>query len=272
MVAIRRATFGQRGFSPLQPPTGPVAINWSHPLSRDLVAAWLLTDRTELVSGQNLTLTSGASFASSPSGTKLTILANDDNAQYTPGLPGPYFGALAVVVTARFTSFANAYSTLFSRRTTDGTYYFDFHVKSNGKLACYIASNTSITSYDGSGITTLSLGQTYTFGLTYNGNTTGLAAYVNGVVDATSGSGGVYTPPPATSPTIIGADNANTGRSVVGQIGPVYAYNRALTTDEHVWHTRERYAMLQPVRRRLFYAPPAGVVVAQRRPFIRMVS
>lgn len=84
-------------------------------------------------------------------------------------------------------SFPGAYNTIISTVNNDATPCgFDIHVKSNGKLACYITCTTgsATKSYDGTG-TTLSTGIWYYLVLTYD-SSAGLIGYINGSVDGTA--------------------------------------------------------------------------------------
>lgn len=73
-----------------------------------------------------------------------------------------------------------------------GGHYLNFSVKTNGKLACYVAvpGGTNVN-YDGTGTNTLSTATWYHVAATYN-STAGLVGYVNGSVDKSVSPNGVF--------------------------------------------------------------------------------
>lgn len=103
------------------------------------------------------------------------------SSQYLSSSSGLQTSAMSYEVWVKPASFPNAYNTVMS---TDGStsQFFDMHVKSNGKLALYLATSGGTADYDGTGTNTLSAGTTYMLVMTYV-TSTGLVGYVNGAVD-----------------------------------------------------------------------------------------
>ena len=99
-------------------------------------------------------------------------------------------------------SFPNAYNSIFEK-STGSSAYLDFHVKSNGTLACYVTATGGNVNYDGTGVNTLVAGTWYYVAMSYD-STNGLKCYVNGGVDgAVSALGNISA---NTAPLYIGND------------------------------------------------------------------
>jgi hypothetical protein len=106
------------------------------------------------------------------------------------------------------TSLASAtYNTVLNRREIDG-HYWGLYIATDNRLAPYLYTNSGYRSYDGSGLTTLSLNTWYHLMITYD-SATGLIGYVNGVLDGTASSGGDLTT--NTGNTYAGFDNLGSG-------------------------------------------------------------
>jgi hypothetical protein len=137
----------------------------------------------------------GASFASASS-------------QYIDLGTGMNPSAITYSCWYKATSFPNAYNTILARYTpggANGAEYSLFEVKSNGKLAYFVAFNgLNTTGSDGTGTNTLSTGVWYYLVMTYQGSVR-LRGFVNGTVDVTNTAGSFGLSSTA-APTWMGRD------------------------------------------------------------------
>lgn len=124
-------------------------------------------------------------------------------------------------------SFSNAYNTVVQRG--NGTDYYEFFVKSNGKAAMYVAAVGLTSFYDGTGSATLAVNRWYHLVLTYS-VANGLKGYVNGVLDGSATANGALISVAANA--YIGKDGFTAGRLFAGHIDDVRIYNRALIAQE----------------------------------------
>lgn len=133
-------------------------------------------------------------------------------------------------VWAKFDSFANAYNTVISAAGS-GSVYRDLHVKSTGKLACYVNAGGPV-SYDGTGANTLSTGIWYHLAITYAPGP-GVTGYVNAVVDGSGASAGAPTALPSGSFVTVGNNPpAFSTRYINGQAFDARFYGRVLSAAE----------------------------------------
>ncbi len=111
--------------------------------------------------------------------------------------------AITMSAWAKGTTFPNAYNNVISKNATGNVGACLLLVKSTGKLACAVNTNTTTLSYDGTGSNTLSAGTFYYLTFVYD-SSSGLIGYVNASVDGT---------------VAANADINNTGASIVSDIG-----------------------------------------------------
>lgn len=125
------------------------------------------------------------------------------------------------------TSFPNAYNGILQRGNS--TAYYEYFVKSNGKIAMYLLPTVQV-SYDGTGATTLVANTWYHVVMTYD-STQGLKGYVNAVLDGSAAANGNIGSTNGLT-LAIGNDFFTAGRFFNGVIDDVHLYNRALTANE----------------------------------------
>lgn len=148
-------------------------------------ATLALTDSTS--TGTTLTNTNGASATTGElDGGAGFVSASSQKLTASASLG---FAAQSFSVWVKFTSFANSYNTVMTVNTA-GAAYFDLHVKSTGKLACYVQATGNV-SYDGTGANTLSTGVWYHLAMTYD-SVNGLKGYVNGSLDGSAAANGAH--------------------------------------------------------------------------------
>jgi hypothetical protein len=116
----------------------------------------------------------------------------------------------------------SSYNLIFMNANSD----VQFMVKSNGKLAIYVAATGGEVDYDGTGSHTLTGGVWYFLSMTYS-STTGLVGYVNGASDGTAAANGAAVTGTGTSQ--IGYFNSSTTRYWEGYMSDVTVYSAALT-------------------------------------------
>ena len=111
---------------------------------------------------------------------------------------------------------------------TNGTNAIAFYVRSDGKLATYVAGSGGWVIVDGTGTHTLTTGSWWHVAFSYD-QTNGLKVYVNGALDGTAGAQGTD---PSSVTAALGNDPAYSGRSWNGAIDDVRLYSRALTSTD----------------------------------------
>jgi hypothetical protein len=116
--------------------------------------------------------------------------------------------------------------------------FFDFHVKSSGKLAPYV----SVQHYDGTGVNTLVSGTWYYLVMTYD-VTNGEVGYVNAGVDGTAAANGPNRTDNGNIVFEIGNDAPFAPRFVDGVVDEVRVSNIARSAD---WITAEYNNQLTP--------------------------
>ena len=177
------------------------------------------TDSNITYSSGNGKLSNGAGFASaSPSEISL-----GSSASFAPA-------AVTYNCWVKATSFPNGYNAVISKECTGKSLYVSFFVKSNGKIAAYISTPSSIF-YDGTGSNTLSTGTWYMLTFTYD-STAGLVCYVNGSSDGTAAANGALNTSSSGLLMKIGSDYDYTDRYWNGAIDEVGIWSRALTSTE----------------------------------------
>ena len=135
----------------------------------------------------------------------------------------PYYAAWV-----KATAWNNAYTSIISRTELGGA-IATLLVKSNGKLAIYLAGTGGTVDYDGSGTYTLSTGVWYHVAFTYD-SVNGLVGYVNGNVDQTAGANGTLVT--TTEDIWIGAHPTIPGRYHYGLIDEVAIWNSSLNSTQ----------------------------------------
>ena len=125
---------------------------------------------------------------------------------YVSGFPAPYNTVMAS---------ANTYQALF--------------IKSNGKLATFVATSGGNVGNDGTGAAVLAVGNWYFLSYTYD-SVNGLKVYVNGVLDSSLAASGTLLA--ATGQTIIGYYTSAYPRNWKGVVSNVSLYNVALTSTQ----------------------------------------
>ncbi len=128
----------------------------------------------------------------------------------------------------KFTNLTPAYSTMISRNAASSTYY-QFFVKSTGKLAVYVKAAGGNVSYDGTGAFTLVTGVWYHLSFSYD-SVNGLKGYVNGVLDGSAAANGALSSIAAN--TYLGSDSAGATRVPTGQIDNCGLWKRSLMPSE----------------------------------------
>jgi hypothetical protein len=138
---------------------------------------------------------------------------------------------LAITISAwvNFSALSNAYSAVVCRNG-GGTVYQLF-VKSTGLLAVYVQATTLIN-YDGAGSHTLSTSVWYHLLYTYSPSGIGITGYVNGAVDATTGSNGAMSTSGTASTLQFSNDAGSPGRMVAGSIAEPAQWNVVLSPAE----------------------------------------
>lgn len=251
-----------RGFGRRKPSVAQARIDWSHPLARGLVGAWLFNEGGGTIAydlsgkGNKGTLTSSpvwsVGFFSGPS------LSFDGSASYVDLGTDASLNPSAVTAAAwvKASSLANTYSTVISR--TDSSVpqsYYTLLVKSTGKLAFYVWGNADIN-YDGTGANTISVDNWYHLALTYD-SSAGLKGYFNGFLDGSAAANGVLTSKSVTA--TVGKDTNTAGRIWNGLIDFPAIWNRALSAAEVAWLYAEPFAFMQQwAPKRAFFGPAAA--------------
>lgn len=138
--------------------------------------------------------------------------------------------AITVAAWVNFSSFPNAYNTIVSKITSGASAYWQYHVKSNGKLDVYLTASGGSVFYDGTGSHTLLANTWYFVVFTYD-STNGLIGYVNAASDATVAANGTLKATTGAA-LAIGNDTNTAGRFPAGKIDEVGVWSRALTSTE----------------------------------------
>lgn len=133
--------------------------------------------------------------------------------------------AITVSAWVNGSAFTNAYNAIVSRAQS-GTQFYQYFVKSTGKIAVYVNGSVASSSYDGTGTYTLSTGTWYRVTFTYD-SVAGLKGYVNGRLDGSAAANGALNL--VTANTAIGADLFTPPRWWTGSIDDVAIWNRALS-------------------------------------------
>lgn len=157
----------------------------------------------------------GSSFSSS-NGQYITV---PDDASLNPT-------AITMEAWVNGTSFPNGYNTIVHKG--NGTTYYEYFVKSTGKLAEYLVRAGGSASYDGTGTNTLSTGTWYMATMIYSSGG-GLVGLVNGASDKTTSSSGNLS---STAGTVlsIGRDSFTPSRFWNGPLDEVRISSVARTT------------------------------------------
>ncbi len=215
-------------------PEPPVAINPNSPQANGLV--WYpalhdpgladLTDSRLVATNSGATLVPGEPFDG-------RAFNGSSDIRATPTSRIVNATAWTACCFVRFSSFASAYNTVLSASGAGGSPngYRDLHVKSNGKLACYVDASSSVF-YDGTGVATLTAWVLYHLALTYSSDA-GLTGYVNAVVDGTAGAFGNLAALTAPSLITVGNNPPNFAtRFINAAVFDARFYDRALTAAE----------------------------------------
>ena len=228
-------------------PSVGAQLKLDHPLSRGLVGCWLLNEnsgnKAHDYSGQgNLgTLTNmdpATDWIGSLHGGALDFDGSND---YLDVNDNPTLNPTAITVSAwvKFNSLTNDYSAIVHKGPDP---YYEYFVKSNGKLAVFITASEGYRNYDGTGIYVLTTGLWYHLVFTYD-SVGGLKGYVNGNLDNSVAANGTLSTP--TGNLSIARDSVTAGRYVNGIISSVSIYNRALSAQEIAWLYAFPYAMFE---------------------------
>jgi hypothetical protein len=178
---------GLLSFTRTSQPQTAVGVDWGNPLTRNLKGYWpannngggVLRDSVNL---NNATLNSGASASASQLGLALAFDGSTGRAA---------FGSSTQLKAANFTwsywirprSLAKAYGALMLTIETANIAQ-TLYLKSNGKLAQYVSRAIGQdANYDGTGVTTLAVGNTYHIATRFNSVTGTATTFVNGAQD-----------------------------------------------------------------------------------------
>ena len=173
-----------------QPQQG-APLNKAHSRDKNLKGYWPANGQgggwlQDTVGLNNATLNSGVSASTSPIGKALAF--DGSTGRVT-------FGSSTQIKTANFTwsywirprSLAKAYGALITTVENLGHQSQTLYLKSNGKLAQYVARDVSNTAtYDGTGVTTLAVGNTYHIATRFNSVTGTATTFVNSVQDGSA--------------------------------------------------------------------------------------
>lgn len=200
-------------------------------ISSGRVGWWKFVSDATDASGNSLTGTlnggaavSGGALVLDGSGDYLSVGSGVD----TGNLLAP--AEISVVVWVNFTAF-KSYTCVASRTPASLTDFYQFFVKSDGKLALYMNTDGVGANYDGTGSQTVSSGVLTMLSFTFS-VADGLKSYVNGTEDKSVASTGVPFASEAAT-FALGTDlNAGAGREIEGVIPQAAVYNRALSAAE----------------------------------------
>jgi hypothetical protein len=199
-------------------------------ISSGRVGWWKFVSDATDSSGNSLTGTlngnaavSGGALSLDGTGDYLSVGSGVD----TGNLLAP--AAISVVVWVNFTAF-KSYTCVASRRPASGTDFFQFFVKSDGKLAIYMNASGEGVNYDGTGSQTVSSGVQTMLSFTYS-VADGLKSYVNGTEDKSVAPGSFGFEAEAAD-FALGNDLNTGGRELEGVIPQASVYDRALSAAE----------------------------------------
>lgn len=225
--------------------------------TKGLVGAWPFfagagnTLRDLSGNGNHGTLTNGPAWVAGRAGAALSFDGTNDYVTFGSGMNYPAV-SYSVWVYAR--SFSNAYNTVIGRHT--GAAYSLLYIKSNGKLAPFVAASGNLV-YDGTGSNTLSVNTWYHLAITYS-SVTGLLGYVNGLVDGSfTANGAINT---SAAETRIGKDE--NGNFFNGIIDGAKVYSRAISQHEIKQIFQDEYRIYRQPRRRNFFVVVSGGAIS----------
>jgi hypothetical protein len=172
-------------------PQGPSAVDRANQRTRNLKGYWPANTEGggilfDIAGTNNATLNSGVSAIPSPIGKALAF--DGSTGRIT-------FGSSAQIKTSNFTwsywirprSLAKAYGALLTTVENLGQQSQTLYIKSNGKLAQYVARNDSNTAnYDGTGTATLAVGNTYHIATRFNSVSGTASTFLNGAMDGSA--------------------------------------------------------------------------------------
>jgi hypothetical protein len=227
----------------VKPPFGAAEIDWGHPLSQGLVAAWLFNEGAGRVlrdyanSAISASITDPTNILWQP-GPRGLAIRSQANAGTTRGIS--LSPALATGVTftwaTRITpvTLADSFQDLFTVNASTGVYLL-----SSGKIQWYnsAVSNTAILA-----------GSTHSYML-QNIAGSALTYYLDGIADGVVAARG--------NELIDGMLNDSSSETFNGFCDYQYFFRRALTIDYAQWLSAEPYAFLRPILRRRYFVPAA---------------
>jgi len=241
----------------LQKPLLGVPVNWSHPLARGLVRAWIMNENGGTFVYDHCARIA-ANFSGAPTwkagkyGPRLEFDGSDDSADNTAILP--------------FTSYP--FTIIVSAIRCSGTYSNWYGVHRSGvniqRAAMYCSSTGLLTGvvYSGStggavqSVTTFAVGNEY-WGAFVGYSSTNRSMFVNGRFEANVTTAKNFPANPNTESFARMWDGADAAY-YAAKFNFVYAYNRALTDAEIARLYREPFAMFDRLSIGLLYVPPAG--------------
>lgn len=247
-----------------KPPKGAFALNRDSMQAVDLVSWWpggpgdnLAFD---MLNVGDLTSTGNDSTLSGHGAEAQELLGT--NYLTTPYVAAHTPSALTAMASIRVGSLTPTYSTLISKNDGFGQ-YFEFHLKSNGKMAIYVANAGNSASYDGTGAFTLALGGEYQIGMSCgtSGESNSTTGYVDGVQDATTT--GVASVASGVTSFNFGGSAATGGRVFTGQMFDMrfYSATRAAAFFAECADPGKRYELWYPLRSKKWFTAPAAAAI-----------
>jgi hypothetical protein len=241
--------------NPLQVPTQPVEVDWSHPLASGLWGAYIpggVQPLTNLASGTPLILSTAGSIVQTSRGPASTSQFEDF---YNPpaifgdgaaGFEASIFWLGSLINSTNAVTFSQG---LYSN--PNATPYATYGIGANATTPTVLGQWNAQGNYNNPSTSgALALGD-QSVGATFVANAT--TTYNNGAAALGGLPGGFgsvnYT---ATSYFAIGSGNASGATSLV------LNYLRPLTAQDHEWLNAEPFAMLRLVRRRTYFVPASS--------------
>jgi hypothetical protein len=261
-----------------KPPSQAAAINWNHPLTRNLVFATVLAETAgpsiDLITGKRSTLSTTPFYGPTPLGAGAVVTASagwHDFGDNTSWHPGTSTGLTMMAVT-NSPSESTARGLIAKRNNSTvaqiGLYanLNDSGVASAGAFCLFLDDGTNAAAV---ACTTASLmdGNFHQYAVTMSTPGAGLTgtAYFDGRARGTGTAGG------STAPNYTGTDHLQVGGydSTVGAnctIAYAYYWLRALSAAEVLWLYQEPFAFLQQPARVTYYVPPVVNATASALP------
>jgi hypothetical protein len=242
----------------LQKPLLGVPVNWSHPLARGLVRAWIMNenggtfvyDRCARIAAN---FSGAPTWAAGKYGSRIECDGNDDSIDNTAILPFTNYPFTIIVSAIRCSgSYSNIYGV---NQTGVNITRAGMNCSSTGFLTGYVYSGSS--GGDVQSVTTFAVGDEY-WGAFVGYSSNNRSMYVNGKYEANTTTAKNF-------PTGLNSESfarhwgaGGAPYCYAAKFNYVYTYNRALTDAEIAWLYREPFAMFDRPSIGLLYVPPAG--------------